>query len=140
MAKLMVSLSAQPEADEFRRLIPFLLHTRTYAHIGHLNAKGEGSASKHGALQSFYLNIEDLTDKLAEAGLGSILKDAPEEEKGFPLQAVAFANGDEQAYFKSVAAMLRTKRGLFDGFPELQALIDEIIALFDKTVYKLGLK
>lgn len=141
MAKITVSLSSSASvAEEFRKLIPELLHVRTYAHVAHLNAKGVGSAAKHEALRDVYIHVSEHTDKLAEAGLGSLLKDLPYEERGFPLTAVSFPSGDEQSYFKAAASALRIKRALFDDYPELQALLDEITTVFDSAVYKLGLQ
>jgi len=51
-------------------ILSVLFHSRTQAHTFHLGAKGEGSFAIHKALDTYYNEIVDIIDGLAESWQG----------------------------------------------------------------------
>jgi hypothetical protein len=55
---------------DFAKLISYLFHSRTQAHVFHLQVEGEGSFAAHNALNTYYDAIVDLADGLVESYQG----------------------------------------------------------------------
>jgi hypothetical protein len=108
-------------------LIVQLFHARTNAHIQHLRTK---SYATHVALNEFYDNIVELTDSLAEATQGRYgILDYPE----LPYKA----ESDPIMMIRGLRRYVDENRDSMCDHSELQNLIDEIVAQFDSTLYKL---
>lgn len=110
-------------------LILNLLHIGTNAHVHHWLT---GSYAQHMALGTFYEELPELVDSLAEAIMGATGKkiDFPEgtglARAETPLEELEAA----QEYFKNT-------RGVLPDDSEIQNLADSIADLIDSTVYKL---
>jgi DNA-binding ferritin-like protein len=53
--------------NNFSSLISYLLHSRSQAHVFHLQVTGAGSYAAHKALNGYYDSIVDLIDGLVES-------------------------------------------------------------------------
>lgn len=104
-----------------------LLHSSTVTHFMHLSTD---SYAQHQALGTYYDEIIDLADSLAEAYQGrySKIKKYPDE----------FHNGDDpERYLKTLLKFVDESRGDLPQDSEIQNIIDEITQLIDSTLYKL---
>lgn len=114
-------------------MIGLLFLSRDLAHRAHLKATGPGSYAAHMALGSFYDEVIDLADKLAETyqGRKGIIKDIPLVEH----------DGEEDivAVLEQHLKFLEDNR--FDAIPKtdtpLQNIVDEVVGLYLSTLYKL---
>lgn len=116
---------ASPQAAEFIRMC---LETRTAAHMLHLQTK---SFAMHMALGEFYDGLLGLTDDLAETYQGQY-----GVIESYPDKATPKFNDPE----KLVTAFIRwvgENRKDFAPDSHLQNIIDEIVALANRTRYKL---
>ena len=109
-----------------------LLHSATITHFMHLQATGEGSFAKHSALGTYYDEIVDLTDSLAEAiqgCYGEIITNYP------PM----FANvtGEALEYMRMLKEYVANNRANMPQDSNIQNEIDTIATLIDSTLYKL---
>jgi hypothetical protein len=113
--------------------IAVLFLARDIAHREHLKVSGPGSYARHMALGAFYEGIVDLADSLAEAyqGRHGIIKTIPLLENEFPGAIVSSIQKQldwiEANRYKAVSK----------DDTALQNIIDEIVALYLKTLYKL---
>ena len=105
-----------------------MLHAATNAHILHLRSK---SFSEHMALGTFYEELPDLVDAVAEAiqGLNEELI-----EYTFDYYSPAATALEE---LQSLKEYVSDKRKELPKNTEIQNLVDEIAALIDSTIYKL---
>lgn len=114
-------------ASEFLGLL-FL--GRDFAHATHLNTK---SYAKHVALNSFYHDVIDLADSFAEAyqGKHGLIG-------GISLQAIK-KKGDIVEFLQNQLDEITAERYTICDKEEtaLQNIIDEIVALYLSTLYKL---
>lgn len=113
--------------------IAVLFLARDIAHREHLRVSGPGSSARHVALNTFYDEIVDLADSLAESyqGRHGIIKNIPLLENEFPGAIVNSIQKQldwiEANRYKAVAK----------EDTALQNIIDEIVALYLSTLYKL---
>lgn len=111
-----------------------LLHAGTLAHILHLQATGPGSYAAHTALGSFYAEIIDLADGLAENIQGA----TDQLITGYPS---AFASLDQKTaaldYLVALREYVRENRGNLPQDSEIQNDVDTCASLINSTVYKL---
>ena len=109
-----------------------LLHSATITHFMHLQAQGEGSFAKHMALGTYYDEIVDLVDGLAEAIQGCY------EEIIAPYPNM-FANvsGDALEYMRMLKEYVSQTRQNMPELSNIQNEIDSIATLIDSTIYKL---
>lgn len=117
-----------PTVAEF---IGTLLHSSTITHIMHLQVKGPGSYAAHMALGTFYDEIIDLADGIAEAiqgKYGIITGYGP---------TFALPDGTPLEYLKSLMEYVDEKREEMPADSEIQNDIDAVCTLIDSTVYKL---
>jgi hypothetical protein len=107
--------------------IAVLFHSATNAHFLHLQSR---SYSQHKALQKYYENIVDLTDRFAETyqGCYDIITDYPSD----------FHTAKEPiAYLTKIKDFVDTVRKDLPQDTQLQNIVDEIAELLDSTLYRL---
>lgn len=109
-------------------IIGLLFHARNITHKEHLKTK---SYAQHVALGTFYDEVIDLADKLAEAYQGDegIMEDIP-----------LFANTPLEAiddFLVKQVNMIERLRDSASSRTSIQNIIDEIIDLYLSTIYKL---
>lgn len=115
------------------QFIAVLFLARDIAHREHLRVSGAGSFAKHMALGSFYEEVIELADSLAEAyqGRHGIIKNMPLLDNEFDGEIVSSIQKQlkwiESNRFKAVDK----------DDTALQNIIDEIVALYLSTLYKL---
>ncbi len=109
-------------------IIGLLFHARNVAHIEHLKTK---SYAQHKALGSFYDKVVDLADNLAEAYQGEkgIMGEIPLYDT-YPL-------GDIASFLETQIKMIERTRKNVSSMTAIQNIIDEVIALYLSTIYKL---
>lgn len=114
-------------------LIGLLFLSRDLAHRAHLKVTGAGSFAAHTALGSFYEEVVDLTDNLAEAyqGRKGIIKDIPLVEH----------DGEEDIIKVLEQHLSWIEENRYDAIPKadsaLQNIVDEVVGLYLSTLYKL---
>lgn len=114
-------------------LIATMFLSREVAHREHLRVTGAGSFSRHMALNTFYLEIVERADTIVEAyqGRHSIIEDIP----------MLTAEMDEdivkvlESHLKDIEDMRYDAVDKKDT--AIQNLIDEAVALYLSTLYKL---
>lgn len=115
------------------QFIAVLFLARDLAHRAHLRTTGKGSFAAHEALGGFYPAVIDLADSLAEAyqGCELTLIDIPLLDNEFPEPI----KESLQAQVKWIKA--NRYKAVDKEETHLQNIIDEIVALYDRTIYKL---
>jgi hypothetical protein len=115
------------------QFIAVLFLARDLAHRAHLRTTGPGSFARHDALGDFYEGIIDLADSLAEAyqGCELVLIDIPLLDNEFPGEI----KESLQAQLKWIKA--NRYKAVEREETHLQNIIDEIVALYDRTIFKL---
>lgn len=113
--------------DKIEKAIGVMFMSRTYAHMAHLKT---ASFAKHKALNEFYDEIVELADDLAEAAQGKfgLLDIEVMDMKGDP--------DDPVGALKSHVTMIENL-GKKCEERYLQNIVDEIIATYYSTIYKL---
>jgi len=115
---------------ECKDFMAILFFAREYAHREHLKTK---SFSEHMALGSFYDEIVDLADSFAESYqgfTGQLIGDIPyysNEKSGGPV-----------VMLKNLRKLVKeSQKNVSMNESSLSNIVDEIISLFDSTIYKL---
>lgn len=108
------------------KFIGTLFQSRDAMHIAHLQTT---SFAEHKALNMYYDEILELTDKFTEAYFGF----AKRVEIVIPESKVI----DSTTHMKEMRAILDTERNNYPS--ELQNIIDEMLGLVDKVLYLLTL-
>jgi len=123
------SIMNQSAIGEF---VGMLLHSATVTHIMHLQAVGEGSYAKHQALATYYDEVVEAADTLAEAIQGC----TGEIIKAYPPM---FGNPAVEAldYLESIREYVCDNREQISEYSNIQNEIDTIMTLLDSTIYKL---
>lgn len=110
-----------------------LFLARDLAHRAHLRTTGPGSFAAHESLGGFYPAITDLADKLIEVyqGCELTLLDIPLLDNEFP--------GEPEQSMKKQRDWIQANRykAVSKEETQMQNIIDEIVALYDSTIYKL---
>lgn len=107
-----------------------LFLARELAHRYHLSTK---SYAQHKALQGFYENILDLTDDLAELVQGTHgIIDIPILTEKLSYKEALYCIADKLQYVENNRYKAFTKNDT-----AIQNKIDEIVAVFLRTIYKL---
>ena len=112
-----------------------LFESREMAHIYHLQVNGEmGSHAKHTALGDYYEGILEFIDDLIEIYQGQY-----DIIEGYDVIDTKDTNSkDTVEYFKELADFIKVERKCIkDEDTHLHNIIDEVIALVYKTLYKL---
>ena len=120
--------------SEPAKFVSKIFEARQMAHVFHLQATGDGSYALHMALDAFYNGILELNDELIEVYQGQydIIGDY-ETIEGTPSAQNAIQ------YFIELAQFIKDTRQMA-FLPEdthLQNIIDEMVSLVYKTLYKL---
>ena len=115
------------------QFVAMLFLARDLAHIEHLRVRGPGSYAAHQALGSFYSDIVDLADGLIEAYQG---------RTGELVQIERFGDTKPQNIIPTLEAQLKwLEANRYAAIPQddspLQNVVDEIAALYLRTLYKL---
>ncbi len=115
------------------QFIAVLFLARDLAHKAHLRATGPGSFARHDALGDFYPAVIELADSLVEAyqGCELTLIDIPLLDNEFPSEI----KESMQAQVKWLKA--NRYKAVEKDETQMQNIIDEIVALYDRTIYKL---
>ena len=118
------------------KLLAVIFLSRDVAHKVHWRTKGKGSFAQHMALGSFYDDIIDSADKIAEAYMG----------RYGSLGDVPILEPSEKPTKNNIDALLEDHMGMIeegryeackkDDTP-LQNLIDEAVSVYLSTLYKL---
>lgn len=115
------------------QFIAVLFLARDLAHRAHLRTTGKGSFAAHEALGDFYPAVVDLADTLAETyqGCELTLIDIPLLDNEF--------TGEIKESLQAQLKWLKANRykAVKKEETHLQNIIDEIIALYDRTIFKL---
>lgn len=118
-----------------RKTATILFHARQQAHFWHLDTK---SFAEHKALEEFYTEILDLTDRLLEEYMG---KGNRVDFGGVRMTFHAYNRDKMIEYFKKLARYInRAKKGLKASDGNLANIMDEILGLTNKTLYLFTLK
>jgi DNA-binding ferritin-like protein len=119
-----------------RKTATILFHARQQAHFWHLDTK---SYAEHKALDQFYTELLDLIDSLLETYLGK------GKSVDFGKIRMTFNPYKREAmieYFKKLARYVarakKSMNGTNDG--DIANIMDEILALINKTLYMFTLK
>jgi hypothetical protein len=115
------------------QFIAVLFLARDLAHRAHLRTTGPGSFAAHEALGEFYPAVVGLADSLAEAyqGCELTLIDIPLLDNEFP--------GEIKQSMQAQRKWLQANRykAVDKNETHLHNIIDEIVALYDRTIFKL---
>jgi len=121
------------EGNKVKKFFSKLFESREMAHIYHLQVKDKGLAS-HLALNDYYEGVIDLIDTLIEVWQGQF-----GIVEGYEIiDTKETTSKDKIEYFEQLASFIKTERKCIS--PEdthLHNIIDEIVALIFKTLYKL---
>jgi len=117
---------------EFGLFIGTLLQSRTQAHIFHLQVKGVSAYPKHKALEGYYDGIVDLIDGLVESYQGRY-----GIYKGYQMPNPIREDNDIVQYFEALCKFVEGVRGSIPQDSYIQNQVDEIVALIERTKYKL---
>ena len=115
------------------QFIAVLFLARDLAHRAHLRATGPGSGWKHDALGAFYPAVVGFADKLTEVyqGCELVLIDVPLLDNEFP--------GEIEESMIAQRDWIKANR--YKAVPKeethMHNIIDEIVSLYDSTIYKL---
>jgi hypothetical protein len=115
-------------------MIEELIHrafcSRNAAHLAHWRTK---SYAQHVALNAFYDDIVDATDKLVEAHMGAAGKVIGE----FEIPALKPVKDICKYLTDEVAWIDEHRSEIASGIPALENIVDEITGLYLSTIYKL---
>jgi len=134
-----IAKEVQPEPEESKstpvRFFSKLFEARQMAHIFHLQVKAEmGSGWEHDALKTFYDEILEFTDTIIETYQGQY-----GIVEGYEvIDPSATGQMKSIEYIKQTVDYIRSERkAIREEDTHLHNVIDEIISLFYKTIYKL---
>ena len=113
---------------DIQQFVGLLFASRDYAHKAHLNTD---SFSEHMALNSFYDEIIDLADSLAETWMGRSL------EKIGDIPTINPPKGEPLAVMKRLLTVVQDTRDFCSDDTVLSNICDEIEQLYSSTIYKL---
>jgi len=131
---------SEPNAEQSGELNPVqlfskLFESREMAHIYHLQVRGEeGSFAKHEALGKYYEGILDFIDDVIEIYQGQYgVVDGYDV-----IDTKETSTKDAIAYFEELAGYIKHARKCISAEDtHLHNIIDEIVALIYKTLYRL---
>lgn len=111
-----------------------LFESREMAHMYHLQTKGNGAFAAHLALGAYYEGVIELIDELVEVYQGQY-----DLVEGYEIIDTKETNSkDKIAYFNELVSYIKTERKVISNEDtHLHNIIDEIVALAYKTIYKL---
>ena len=108
------------------------------AHVYHLQAQGDGSFASHNALNTYYDSILELIDTVIEtySGQYGIV------ENYETIDTSGTQSKDKIEYFTDLTKFIKDSRyiALSKEDTHLQSIIDDIVSLIYRTIYRLNLK
>lgn len=104
--------------------------SRNAAHLAHW---ATGSYSQHKALGRFYDEVIDLTDKFVEAYMGA----SGEKISPFEIPALPKTKDITKYLSGEVGWINENRDDIASEIPALENILDEIVALYLSTIYKL---
>lgn len=113
---------------DIQQFMGLLFASRDYAHKAHLATE---SYAEHKALNSFYDDIVDLADSLAEAWMGR------NEKKIGEIPTINVPKGEPLAVMKRLLEVVQDTRDFVGQDTVLSNIVDEIEQLYSSTIYKL---
>jgi hypothetical protein len=108
-------------------MLGLMFDSRDYAHLAHLKT---GSYSKHRALDTFYTELLELTDELAEVAQGMYGK------LDITISGVTENVNDPIGVLQKHMAKIEALGEECDG-RALNKVLDDVSALYARTIYKL---
>lgn len=121
--------------SEPAKFVSKIFESREMAHVYHLQTKGEGSFAAHKALDEYYNGILDLNDTLIETYQGQydIIENYDQ------INTDGTNTLDKIQYFIQLAEFIKSTRktAFVEEDTHLQNIIDEMVALIYRTLYKL---
>lgn len=125
----------QVKQSEPAKFLSKMFESRQIAHVYHLQITGEGSYAGHKALDEYYSGILDLIDELIETYQGqyNIV------EHYDVINTDGTKKVDKIQYFIDLAEFIKDTRKIafLEEDSHLQNIIDEMVALIYRTLYKL---
>jgi len=130
------SISIEIEKSEEKKetsyapqFLGYLFSVRDQAHLAHLRVSGIGAFSAHMALGEFYSGLTEFIDELTEVyqGMYGII----------PITIPGSTYVDGLTLVKGCREYIDQNRMKFCDESHIQNIIDEIVALIDRTIYKL---
>ena len=123
------------EGSHPAKLFSKLFESREMAHIYHLQVNGEpGSHAKHTALGEYYDSVLDLIDSIIETFQGQY----GIVEEYDVIDTKETASKDTIEYFNELARFIKEERKCINAEDtHLHNIIDEVVALVYRTLYKL---
>lgn len=138
--KVVLPKKSEPIIKESVKLKPVekffskLFESREMAHIYHLQTRGEqGSYAKHMALGSYYEEVIELVDDLIEVYMGQY----GVVENYDIIDTSITKKLDSVDYFEDLAETIRKDKSISKEDTHLHSIIDDILCLIYKTLYKL---
>lgn len=122
-------------SNDVSKFISKLLESREMAQVYHWTVKGDmGSHAAHLALEAYYTEIIEHIDEIVEVYQGQYgLIEGYDQ-----IATDETRSKDRLEYFKEVVEFVRTKRSCIkQEDTHLQNLIDEVVAILYRTIYKL---
>jgi hypothetical protein len=130
----------EPQTEEFKKsgvakFASKIFESRQMAHVFHLQTRGDGSYAQHIALGEYYDGILDLIDSFIEvyAGQYQII------ENYEIIDTTDAIDRNKVDYFVDLTEFIKSTRytDISKEDTHLQNIIDEIVALIYRTLYKL---
>ena len=123
------------EKSDAAKFFSKLFESREMTHVYHLQITGEGSYAGHKALNEFYDEVLELIDDLIETYQGqyNIIEDYQ------TIDTDTTKSKDKIEYFNELQQFIKDNRyvALSKEDSHLQNIVDEIVALGYRTMYKL---
>ena len=113
---------------DIAQFIGLLFASRDYSHKAHLNTD---SFAQHMALNTFYNEIVDLADSLAESWMGR------NAQKIGEIPVINAPKGEPLVVIKRLLEVVKDTRDFCADDTMLSNIVDEIEQLFTSTIYKL---
>jgi hypothetical protein len=122
----MLSIKEYRSSKDFKMLVQKMFEARHVSHVLHLNSN---SYAEHEALKEFYEGILGFLDDLIETHQGQygLIGHIPLSVESFP---------DSLEYLEDCCKFFKFGRESIKE-PHLQNIMDEIISLTNKTLYKI---
>ena len=128
--KSLIQEQDEEKSNDFPTLVSNLLFSQTQVHIFHLQTK---SYAEHNALQDYYEGIDGLVDELIESYQGEF--GIIENYKSFKVES--YTDSEKVvSYFEMILNAVKEGRETIES-THLQNILDEVITLVTKTMYKL---
>jgi DNA-binding ferritin-like protein len=127
--------SEESGSKDVSKFISKLLESREMAQVYHWTVKGDmGSHAAHLALEAYYTEIIESIDEIVEVYQGQY---GLIEEYNV-IDTTDTKSKDKLEYFKEIVEWVREERKCFDEKDtHIHNIVDEVVALLYRTIYKL---